>query len=240
MKPNFFSINGYLCLLALGLLSACGDEARCKKGEGSIETRTFELANLKGVKVNGSSKVYISKGNRQRVEVRAEPNVLDDLNRDISNGIWDVETESCFRKHETIEVYITVPTLTHAEVNGSGEINLQNRFDVDEFKTLINGSGKIKANFTADHAITQISGSGDAEINGIAEQQDVSISGSGKAHTYGLATDRSLVKISGSGEAEVSVNTILEADISGSGKIYYKGNPTVTTNISGSGKVEKR
>ncbi|TXK52420.1 DUF2807 domain-containing protein [Pontibacter qinzhouensis] len=240
MKPITLLNTGAAALFTIFVLSGCGDEVRCSRGQGDVETRTMQLANFRGVEVNGSSRVYISYGPQQRVEVKAEPNVLDAINQRVSDGIWRIETDKCFRKHETIEVYITSPAIDYTEINGSGEIVINDRFEANEFTTQINGSGKIKANFTAEHAFTRITGSGKAELQGAAEQQDVSISGSGKAHTFNLATERAIVTISGSGDAEVLVADILEANITGSGRVYYKGTPTVNSRITGSGKVEKR
>ncbi|WP_241738961.1 head GIN domain-containing protein [Pontibacter beigongshangensis] len=227
-------------LLAPLLLVACGDEADCTRGKGDAETRVLQLNDLNGLKVNGSSKVYVSYGPQQQVVVKAQPNVLDALNRDVLNGVWEVETNRCFRSHKTIEVYITVPDFTYAEMNGSGEIVLHDRFETNEFRTLESGSGKIKANFTAKRAITQLTGSGRVELSGLAEQQHASVTGSGQVQSFGLETERAIIQISGSGDVEVSVSDLLEASISGSGKVYYKGSPTVTSQITGSGKVEKR
>ena len=76
-------------------------------------------------------------------------------------------------------------------------------------------------------------------MNGDCAEHLSTISGSGKIRAYDLLSAETNIRISGSGNAELSVADYLKAKVSGSGKVRYKGNPTVDVDISGSGKVER-
>ena len=228
-----------LLLFLAALLSACDDDDFCIRGEGDTETRTLSLADFNGVSVNGSTEVYIRRGEVQQVEVKGQSNVLDELETEVSGGVWNIEFDRCIRRHRTVEVYITVPELTSAEVNGSGFVELEDVFEVEEFFTRITGSGEIRARVAAEEVTSRISGSGSVRLAGTASVQDVSISGSGNHEAFDLRTNATSVTISGSGKAEVTVADELNVEISGSGRVYYRGNPTINSNISGSGRLIK-
>jgi phage-related protein len=76
--------------------------------------------------------------------------------------------------------------------------------------------------------------------NVIVEEADIHISGSGDVRNFGLQATKAKVKVSGSGNTEITVSNFLDVRINGSGDVYYKGNPSVNADISGSGKVVKR
>jgi len=46
-------------------------------------------------------------------------------------------------------------------------------------------------------------------------------------------------EVSGSGDAQVNVSDVLDAEISGSGTIVYKGDPQVNAHVSGSGSIKQ-
>ncbi|WP_299820429.1 head GIN domain-containing protein [uncultured Pontibacter sp.] len=224
---------------ALLCLSACDESGPCLSGEGDVEARTIDIGSFEGVKVQGSTKVYIQRGNRQKVEVKGQPNILDELETNVESGVWEIGFDRCLRNHETVEVYITVPELNLATVSGSGYIELEDRFRAREFEAAVSGSGDIKGRVDAENLTARISGSGTIDLAGAAREQDVRISGSGSYYAYDLRSERAEVNISGSGKAQVKASDKLDAGISGSGRVYYKGNPETNSTVSGSGKLIK-
>ena len=232
-------LNIAVCLFAALSLSACDEGGFCIEGEGDVETRTLDLSRIEGVNVGGSTKVYIQRGNRQQVEVKGQPNILDELETNIEGGVWHIGFDRCLRNYETVEVYLTVPQLSSAKVSGSGYVQLEDRFRSREFEAAVSGSGDIKGKVDTEVLTSRISGSGTIELSGAAKEQDIRISGSGKHYAYDLRSDRVDVGISGSGRAQVRASDELDVNISGSGRVYYKGNPDTNLDVSGSGKVIK-
>lgn len=226
-------------ILAILSLTACDEGGFCLEGEGDTESRTLDLSRVEGVKVQGNTRVYIQRGSRQQVEVKGQPNILDELKTNVDGGVWEIGFERCLRDHETVEVYLTVPQLSSAKVSGSGYVELQDRFRSREFDAAVSGSGDIKGKIDTENLSSRISGSGTIELSGAAREQEVRISGSGNHYAFDLRSKRANVHISGSGKAQVRATDELDADISGSGRVYYKGNPDTNLDVSGSGKVIK-
>jgi hypothetical protein len=81
------------------------------------------------------------------------------------------------------------------------------------------------------------------DFNSVLQQKDRSniiCSGSGGIDALDLSTNLTRVEVSGSGQAEVNVQSELDAQIRGSGSVYYMGTPEkITQEISGSGRLER-
>jgi len=108
----------------------------------------------------------------------------------------------------------------------------------------INGSGDvdIRGLFPLlDVFQLSINGSGEIDAEDVitTEEAIIKISGSGEADLKKLQSKRAEVNISGSGDAKISVSETLKARISGSGEIHYYGSPVIDSQISGSGKLVK-
>ncbi|WP_162051846.1 head GIN domain-containing protein [Pontibacter pamirensis] len=231
----------FLLLLAFSpILLSCDEGGLCLKGEGDVETRSLDVADLEGIRVGGNSRVFIRKGSPQRVEVKGQPNVLDELETEVRDGVWEVGLNRCLRDHDPVEVYVTTPELNKASVGGSGYVELEDVFESNEFDASVSGSGDIKLRLAANRLNSRISGSGTITAAGVATRHDISISGSGRNSSLDLTTREADVDISGSGRAELNVEDRLDVDISGSGRVYHWGNPSINADVSGSGKVIKK
>lgn len=219
------------------LMASCDEGGMCLKGEGDVETRSLDISRFEGVSVNGSTRVFISRGGEQRVEVKGQSNILDELETKVQGGVWEISFDRCLRDHETVEVYITVPELTSASVGGSGYVELEDEFKSDDFDASVSGSGDMKLQLDTDNLTSHISESGTISAAGVANRHDISISGSGNNKSFDLRTTETEVDISGSGKAQVNARNSLDVEISGSGRVYHKGNPKVNADVSGSGKI---
>lgn len=212
----------------------------CDNADGSIETQIIELADFEGIDLNIAADVYLSEGATQEVRISGKTDAIAKLEREVDNGIWEIEFDECVRNHE-IEIHITMPKLTSVSISGSGDVIGETAFNAtdENIDFNISGSGYLSLEMNANKIYTKISGSGDARLSGSATEHELKISGSGSLNGFALMATDQIATISGSGSAEVFVDGgILDAKISGSGKVYYKGNPSsFSADVSGSGKV---
>ena len=219
------------------LFTSCDEGGMCLEGEGDVETRTLDLGRFEGISVNGATRVFVKSGSPQQVEVKGQANVLNELETDVNDSVWEIRFDRCLRNHVTVEVYITVPELTSASVGGSGYVELEDVFRSETFDASVSGSGDMKLKVETDHLTSRISGSGTISAAGVARRHDLAISGSGNNNSVDLRNMETDVDISGSGEAEVNARNSLDVHISGSGRVYHMGSPKVISDVSGSGKI---
>ncbi|MCB0834285.1 MAG: DUF2807 domain-containing protein [Bacteroidetes bacterium] len=206
------------------------------------ETRTVEPFHT--VVTKGSEDVYVKQGNTQSLVIEADEDVLKDIVSEVHNGVLKIGLEDRWFDrtwtNKRIKVYVTMPVVKGFKLSGSGEIIGEGDIKSDDLSLTISGSGKIRMNVFAETISSEISGSGDVRLSGTTTEYNCRISGSGNIDAMDLRTENCRAKISGAGDARVSVSGDLDVQISGSGNIAYAGDPkTVNTRVSGSGNVRK-
>ena len=209
----------------------------CVKGEGPIVSEEINLRNFDAIELKISAHVYIRQGSEQKVVVEGQHNIIDELERNVDNGIWKIETDRCVRNHDDLRIYITLPDVTLLRISGSGDIISENTLVVNDIELSISGSGKIDIAVDADDINAKTSGSGDMLLEGKGDVLTYQVSGSGDLRAFNLRMHAANINISGSGDADVHVSDELDIRISGSGDVSYKGNPQVDARITGSGRV---
>lgn len=241
---NWFFIA--LCSVCLFSLSSChfGDEGgifNCINGSGGIVSEEIVIDNFTGIEVDLSSEVHLTQGSEFAVIAEAEANILDALDLSVNNnGILKIKSDANCLRDYNLTFHITMPELTSLEIDGSSNIFGATVFDTENIKLEINGSGDIDLALNASEVITDISGSGKITLEGTADNLNCKTTGSGDVYAFELPVTTAKVKITGSGNAEVSVSDALDVIITGSGDVYYKGNPIIDSKITGSGRVKNK
>lgn len=190
-------------------------------GEGSVVTKTLKLDNFNEIGLAVVGEVYLSKGNTQKVTVKGQANIIDNLKTEVKDGEWDIEFDQKARNYEKLIFYITVPDIERLSIAGSGSIKGEDAFD------------------NLDRLDLAIAGSGDIEFSGSARNVSVSIAGSGNVKVENLKTEDCKVDIAGNGDCSIEVTDELSVSIAGSGDVKYKGRPRLSTSIAGSGRVRQ-
>lgn len=229
--PFFFS--AFIALLILSTGAFAEDEERDVPAFSKIALRI-------------DAKVYVEQGDKQSVEIVAQPSTLNDLITEVKNRTLQIRFPAnyLFKKIDPgkIEIFITVPQIDGLAVSGSGDI-MAEEFETRILDLVTSGSGKIVIEKLRSERISAaISGSGNIVIkasDSVADDLSVSISGSGNMEASRLEARNVKVKISGSGNCSVTSNGSINARIAGSGNVEYKGNPAIESSIAGSGKVKK-
>jgi hypothetical protein len=122
-------------------------------------------------------------------------------------------------------------------LGGSGNISL-GTVSASQVTAYIAGSGDIQLGIlTADKISSQTAGSGDITIGGKVNEQSTEILGSGDYLAGGLKSATATVRVTGSGDSQVSATGTLNVTILGSGDVAYSGSPKLNASIAGSGKV---
>ncbi|PLX06133.1 MAG: hypothetical protein C0596_16750 [Marinilabiliales bacterium] len=159
---------------------------------------------------------------------------------------------------DVAKVVFYMPELDTVELDGSGDIYIDDDFETEEnmqikidwsgnidveeiicnkLETTINGSGNIEIGCVSNEVETIIRGSGNIGYYGSCGVHTIRIPGSGDVEAFDLFTEETYIDISGSGDAFVWVENLLDIHISGSGDVTYKGNPQLNIDIPGSGNV---
>ena len=226
-------------LLAVALFSvAFAAQADCVKGTGEVVKKSLSVDAFHGIALEGSMDVIFTQGATQAVEVEAQANLIELLETEVSNGIWNLDTRDGYTTNKPFIVHITVPVIDVVRLDGSGDITTNGTFTSDAMELAIAGSGNISIAFNSKKSKVSIDGSGDVTLSGSTDVLNISIAGSGDVNAKALKASDATVDIAGSGDVTLDASQSLEASIAGSGDVSYKGTPArINRNVMGSGEV---
>lgn len=231
-------------LLLISILSlfslSCGQETI--QGNGKIITETRNVsAGFSGVHTSGSFDIHIQDGPQDgKIKIEGDEKIIEKITVEVKDNQLHIGFQKGFslRFSKTIKISFRAKNLSTLALSGSGTIQADGTQNVKDFTASLSGSGDINAKVKAVNTSASISGSGDIVLAGETDEFSIGISGSGDISAFKLIAQNVNVRVSGSGDSEISVKNSLTGSVAGSGDIRYKGNPSkIKVNASGSGDI---
>lgn len=242
-------------LFALGIVAATvagsaqawswSSDSERVTGNGDVATEARDPGAFDAVALSGGFTVVVRQGKGNKVEVKADRNLLPYIETRVVDGSRGRTLEIGPKKGYNIStsnnpsLTIEMPSLRAVSVAGSGKVQVE-AMKTGGVDASIAGSGDIRfAGLDAERLGMKVSGSGDIVAAGRAGSAQVTIAGSGDVKAAELAADEVKVSIAGSGDAQVQATKKLNVSIAGSGDVKYVGSPEISSSIAGSGKVRR-
>ena len=212
----------YKSLRALTVLGALGLSACTLRGSGVEATEVRDIEAFDTIELGGvfDLTVHVDPNVKQKLEIRADDNILDKIVTKVSGGELEVSIDHWMvRPKQTIKLDIWVPELAEIDASGASDIEVfglhGERFELD------------------------VSGAAEVELDGNVEHFVIDSSGASEVDAKHLEAKTVEVELSGAGDLSVFASENLDVDVSGAGDIRYFGDPAnVSKDISGAGKVE--
>jgi hypothetical protein len=188
-----------VALIALTFLAQSCEKGTRIYGEGRITTETLSVSEFTGIQVTGVSDVHISFGPVQKVEATGHPNIIALVQQEVRNGTWNIELEDGNYGQYDLEFDITIPYIDLIRNIGTGDVVVEDEFNVDQVDISLEGTGGFEGFLLeAKYATVDIMGTGNCEISA-SESLDAVLEGTGSLYYKG--------------------NPAINADVSGTGKV---------------------
>ncbi len=233
----------FVFVFAAFAFSNCAANAFAKtvKGNGVIETRSFDVRGFDRIRFALPIAMTVSQDSEYSFELTTDANIFDYINVRVEDGVLTVDvTKGARIKSMKGKAVLFLPEIKEIEAAGSGDIVLSEcKIPAAVSRFNVSGSGSISADIEAETVLAEISGSGDILLRGKAENLKCSVSGSGGIQAFDLPAVNVDCTIAGSGSIEVNAQKILAAKIAGSGSVLYRNTPEVRMNTSGSGRCRR-
>lgn len=204
-----------------------------------VNTQERSLPQFSSVKLTCSADLIITQGNTQKVVVKADSRIIDDLKTEVKDGVLTIEMKRHFAgtfNIHVLEVHITVPALHNVLNYGSGDLIIKDGFKATDFNLVIGGSGDFDGDLQVNNMKLSLRGSGDAKFKGVTGDFELSVMGSGDVEGSDLQLTSCVVESMGSGDTELSGETKdLTLSSKGSGDFSGYSLKATSANISSYG-----
>lgn len=249
----------YAALFLLPLTVGC----LVTKGDGTIDTRTFELSGFNAVRI-GSGVQATYKIGEPSVSMTADSNLFEEFEVKVEDGVLVVRNDhfwSSLHPTRPVELAISAPTLVSAEMSGSsllaadrveaGVAFFCEASGASEVRigTVVAGTLDLSASGAStlvlpvvsadDLLVLSLSGASSATVEGSAGMVDLTASGGSHVEAAKLLAQRVNVDLSGGSEATLNVNEVLSGSASGGSKIQWTGPGRGGVDASGDSQVSR-
>ncbi len=198
--------------------------AQAQKIEAS-ETRT--LPSFHKIKSGGAIEVVLVQGTQESAKIVAKNIPLQEIQTEVRAGELVLETGyKKYRNHTSIKIEVTYRQLESIKVSGASSLKAETTLKAENLAIDLSGAGSMTLPVETIKLTANISGAGSITIKGKTDNQNIEVSGAGVYKGYDLASLNATARISGAGNARITVSGNLQGDISGAGNLCYKGNPT--------------
>lgn len=215
------------------------------EGNGTPASEVRNVGGFDAVALSGNFMVQVRGAGADKVEVKADSNLLPYLEtRVVENSkgrTLEISPKRGYQlnSRQTPVISIDARTLRAVSVAGSGDVRVE-AIKSNSLQASIAGSGDIRlADVDADELSLRVAGSGDILAQGRARLINIAVAGSGDVKARDVTAEEGKVTIAGSGDVAVNAQRLLSVKISGSGDVAYGGNPELGTSIVGSGRLRK-
>lgn len=221
MKTIFYSL---FIVLSVGTLTSCFDDdvntdQECLQTLGTVVSDDRQVPEFNAISLAGIADINLTQGSPQSVTLVTHEELVDLVETTVTNQRLDIDMDFCTSDEiDQLVLNITVPDISRLSIFGIGDIASTNDLDVDDLTLSIEGVGNF-------------------DLRGTADNLTITSEGIGNVNAFNLTSNNCDVRLDGTGNVEVTVNTLLDVVITGTGNVYYRGNPTVESNILGSGDV---
>ena len=226
-----------LFTISMALIVCFGAQSFAKKSD----TQVRNVSEFSAIKVSSGIDLYLTQGNSEKVEVKADEDIIDKIVTKVKDGVLHIylEKNMNWKWNKSRQAFVTFDDLTAIKASAGSDVYSENSFDLEDLKLDASSGSDIKlTDVVAQKIGLETSSGSDAKISGKVEQFEARASSGSDIDAGNLVSKNCKVRVSSGSDATVHATKSLKADASSGGDIRYKGNPTHRdTNESSGGDV---
>lgn len=173
------------------------------KGNGTIETRQFEVNDVEYIKINLYAKVTIDQSAEEGMSITTDANLFDLITTTVDEGILDLDQKEWISASQPIIINIGAPSLYRIETG---------THDITKIINVNNELLRINAPI------------GNIKIEGKTKELRIG-SELAKIDASQLVAENAFVNLWSYGTVKVNVDNMLWAEVSNDGKLIYTNTP---------------
>lgn len=228
-------------IIATVVLAGCGfttniNFAESITGSGNAATETREIADVSEITLDGVGDLTISIGEAPALSITADDNLLEYLQSNVSGRrlTLDVRNGVSLNVRTAIRYDLTVTALSDIQLEGLGNITIQDAVDASTLTINIDGGGNITtANLNAGQLTLQLDGLGNMTTEAIqVNTLNITTGGSGNVRIANLQSNDITAQIEGLGGITIGEGRTNQQQVTISGSGGYSAGDFVSQNAT--------
>ena len=211
-------------------------------GSGRMVTQEFDYRDFTGVSAGSGARVTVRQGDRYRVELRMDDNVIDRMRTDVVNGVlrFSLDPTGPFR-NVRIEIDVTAPRITDLRLSGGATGTVEMELPDDRFTTQLSGGARVSGRVVVDRLVVEGSGGSTATLDGSTRSLSAEGSGGSRLLLSGVDSGDASVSLSGGSRAEITSAGRIDGSASGGSTLVHSRTAHgVTVSTSGGSTIRGR
>lgn len=223
---------GIIGFLLMGSILGAAEKASIRKDFDQIESLEFR----------GEGGMIVSQGDRNQIILEGDKQCINQIKVIMNNGRLIIENKPGLLKKgcKDFTCQLVVQNLNSIVLDGNVYFK-SNALTFSKLSINMYGDSFADVDLQGESLSVIMEGNGRLIAGGKVGDQEVVMKGSAFYHGDDLDSLSAVIKIIGSGRANVSALNSLDVTITGDGKVYYAGEPKeLHQNILGTGEVVQR
>ena len=194
---------------------------------GPIVKESRNVSGFKEIEVSDGIDVFLSMGTKEKIEVEASENILENLITEVSGKTLRIYFEKSFNWNKTAVVHVSATNIKKISTSGGSDLVGENSIHARDLELKASGGSDIKLEIEVDNLEIFASGGADIVLSGSAGFIEAKTSGGSDLRAYDLHSGSAVLDASGGSDIRIYIEKEIEANASGGADISYKGNPTI-------------
>jgi len=238
MKQKSFILASFI--LGIFLTTSCVFSGPSLKGNGDVVEENRKVGSFDEIKVSRGINVYISQGEKTKVVVEADENLLEAIITKMDGNTLKITTDANIRKSKSKKVFVTCPNISVIKSYAGSNVYSENTIASKNLEISASAGSNIKLEVDAGELYVTSSAGSNIKLEGTAEIFKGKSSAGSNIKAEDLFTNDCLARTSSGANIWISAKNNFEGHASSGGNVFYSGNPKTTDiNKSSGGNVIK-
>ncbi|NVO09538.1 MAG: DUF2807 domain-containing protein [Bacteroidales bacterium] len=188
-------------------------------------TQERNLSAFDKLKVESEVRVFLIKGNEEKVKIVASGIELSDIEITVNGKTLEVGLSRGIHIDASVELYITYKEVREINVGASGSVSLQNPLIGDKVVLNANTNGQLQAELSLKTVDIKVGQGASMRLSGKTGSMEAKISTGGILSALDAQSDSTYIRVGSAGTAKVNVTQLLDANVRTGGTLIYSGAP---------------
>lgn len=226
MKQKFSILATFIFVLFV--LSSCIFSGPALKGNGNVVEETRKTGEFDEIKVSRGMNVYISQGERTKVVVKADENLLDAIEIRVEGNTLKVTSNQNIRNAKSKKVFVTTPNISKIKSTAGSNVFSETVIKSKNLDLSSSAGSNMKLEVNAENIDVSTSAGSNIKLEGTTRSFTGKASSGSNLKAEELTSKNCTASVSSGANLWITVEDDFSGHASSGGNIFYYGNPEST------------